>query len=135
MSQKTIGLLFAVSIGLLVAWYAYDRASDPQPTIERQRQEALVLEARSHLQRLLALDDEAEVVDPLAPNRVAGKVYIYPEASNWQVSGFYRRAEGTEWLPWLMRLDEAGELRELKLPVAEPRAAQLAVEDPRIVVQ
>ena len=135
MSQKTTGLLFAVSIGLLVAWYAYERASDPRPTIERQHQEALVIEARTHLQRLLALDEEAEVVDPLAPNRVAGKVYIYPEAPNWQVSGFYRRTEGTEWLPWLMRLDNEGELLELKLPAAEPRAAQLAAEDARIVVQ
>ncbi len=135
MSQKATGLLFAVSIGLLLAWYAYDRVSDPRPTLERQRQEAVVVEARTHLLELLALDEQAEVVDPVAPNRVAGKVYIYPDAENWQVSGFYRRSEGPEWLPWLMRLDSEGGLLQLKLPAAEPIAAQLAAEDPRILVQ
>lgn len=135
MNHKVASILFAVSIGLLVAWYAYQRASDPRPTLERQRQETLVLEARAQLATVLGLDDQGEIVDPLAPNRVVGKVYIYPDGRDWQISGFYRRSEEQEWLPWLMLLDSEGSLRELKLPGADPMAARLATEDPRIVVQ
>lgn len=133
--QKTTGILFAVSIGLLLAWYSYQRINDPRPGLERQQQENLVLEARAELRRVLRLDDLAEIVDPLAPNRVAGRVYIFTEGEEWQVSGYYRRSQEAEWLPWLMLLDTDGSLLELKVPATDPMAARLAAEEPRIVVR
>lgn len=132
--QKLPGYLFALGIGLTLAWFVYQRTMDPQPTLQRQAEEAVVLAARDQLLSVLGLAPGAEVVDPLAPNRVAGKVYVYPRENGWEVSGFYRRAPETEWLPWLMHLDERRSLTSLRLSQADPEAERLTA-DPRVALQ
>lgn len=133
--QRAGGFVFAIGVGLLVAWFAYDRVTDPDRGVERQLEERVVLAARGHLEDILALGPAAEIVDPLAPNRVAGKVYVYPKGEDWEVSGYYRRQRGTEWLPWLMSLDATHALTALRLPESDAVAARLAGEDPRISIQ
>ena len=116
MNHRVLSLVFALAVGIAVAVYAYQRVSDPLPGLQRQEEERIVLLARAHVQDLIAAGaasaDELIVVDPLAPNRVAGKVYVYPTDSGWSVSGHYRRGLEDSWHPWLMQLDADGALLE-----------------------
>ena len=68
---------------------------------------------------------QIEIVDALAPNRVAGKVYVYPNGTGWEVSGHYRRGETDRWHPFLMALDDKVEL--ISLMVRDNDVATLAV--------
>lgn len=132
--QKIIGPVFALIVGLALAWTVYDWATDPQRGLQRQEEEQMVLAARYRLIQTLALSSAAEVVDPLAPNRVAGKVYIYPSDGMWEVSGYYRRNDQANWLPWLMRVD-ADRMHVLRLSSDDPAAKDLAESDPLISLQ
>ena len=132
--QKIFGPAFALAVGLALAWAVYDRTTDPEPRLQRQEEEQMVLAAREHLIQALALSSTAEVVDPLAPNRVAGKVYIYPSDGAWDVSGHYRRDAQTAWMPWLMRVD-ADRMHSLKLSADDPAAREAAETDPRVTLQ
>jgi hypothetical protein len=91
--------IFATIVGLLVAVGAWRWASDPAPRIER---DALGL-------------GKIEVVDPLAPDRKVGKVYVYRAGDGWEVSGFYRRGKGDRWHPFLMVLDASQAMTHLKI--------------------
>ena len=133
-AQNVIGLVFALGVGLAVAWVAYDRITDPGRGVQRQEEEQMVLAARQRLTRSLALLPGADVVDPLAPNRVAGKVYIYPSEGVWEVSGYYRRDAQGAWMPWLMRLDPE-RMISLKVSADDPAAREAAATDPLISLQ
>ena len=128
---RITGLLIAAGAGILLSWYAYERVTDPLPRLERQREEAVVLRARDLLRGYVALSAELEIVDPLARNRVAGKVYIYPVEDGWQVSGHYRRPGDVFWRPWLMTLDREHGLRSLKVEDGHPAILARAAGDPR----
>ena len=132
MNHRIFSVVFALAVGLGLAWYAYDRATDPLPRQQRAVEERVVLDARSLLKRLVAPATELEIVDPLAPNRVAGKVYVYPAGDGWDISGHYRRGAEDRWHPWLMRLDAKGTMVSLKLSEADTGMATLGVADPRI---
>ncbi len=95
--------VFATVTGLVVAWFAFQWITDPVPRAQRQAEEAAVLAARA----LLAAEVGAtglELVDPLAPNRKVGKVYVYAESPGWAVSGYYRHGEEERWSPYLVRM-------------------------------
>lgn len=97
--------VFATIVGLTVAWFAFQWITDPVPRAQRQAEEAAVLAART----LIAAEVGAtglELVDPLAPNRKVGKVYVYAEPPGWAVSGYYRHGEEAPWRPYLVRLTE-----------------------------
>ena len=76
--------------------------------------------ARSHLGDSIA--DGLEIVDPLAPDRKVGKVYVYRDGEGWQVSGYYRRESADAWHPFLMSLDENHSMTSLK--VQDPALAE-----------
>ena len=135
MQQKIGGLVFAVAVGLAVAWYAYQRVTDPAPGLERQREEAIVLRAREIVRREIAPGTQLEIVDPLAPNRVAGKVYVYPADGGWEISGYYRRGETDGFHPWLMRLDSDGTLATLAVKDDDAALRERAAADPRLSVE
>jgi len=107
------GLAFALAVGVVLAWLAYQLAVTPLPREERVQQEAMVLEARRAIVAHLGDAEPLEIVDPLQPNRVAGKVFIYPVADGWQVSGFYRSGGRGAWQPWLVTLDADGEIMSI----------------------
>jgi hypothetical protein len=121
----------ATTVGAVLALYAYQRVTDPAPALERQREVAVVMQARQLLRDYVAVSPELEIVDPLAKNRVAGKVYIYPTDDGWQVSGHYRRPPEAHWHPWLMTLDEQHGLSSLKVGDSDPRVQARAREDRR----
>jgi len=73
-----------------------------------------VLASRVLLQTTLAIGS-LQVVDPLAPDRVVGKTYVYPAGTAWEVSGFYRRNAQDLWHPYLLTLDASLGLLHLKI--------------------
>ena len=123
------GIVFAFGVGLLVAFLSYRWITDPAPRLERQLQEAAVLAAREQL-RDIAGSSDLEVVDPLAPERKVGKVYVYRAGDGWEVSGFYRRNDGERWLPFLMSLDASNTMVQLK--VRDAVLAEAAGNDDRV---
>jgi hypothetical protein len=124
--------IFALVVGLTAAFLAFQWISNPAPRAERAQEEHVVRVSRLLLADLLA-SDGLEIVDPLAPNRRVGKVYVYAEPPGWAVSGYYRRGKEDGWHPFLMNVTENFELRRLK--VRDEALADRAVADPRLEVR
>ncbi len=135
LNHRVIRLVLAFGIGLFLALYAYERITDPQPRQQRIQEEAVVRQARVLLAEIVATAHDLRLVDPVSPDRKIGKVYIYPTANGWEVSGHYKRDTELRWHPWLMRLNEQRELVSL---LAQDDAADLvaiAAADPRFTLQ
>ena len=105
--------LFALVVGLAVAAIAYQWITDPAPRQQRQTEEQAVLVSRELLVAAVGVES-LEIVDPLAPNRKVGKVYIYAEEPGWAVSGYYRRSEDDRWHPYLLKMTANLELHAFK---------------------
>jgi len=122
MSHRIGRLVFGFAVGLLVAFLSYRWIADAgsraertaQARAERALQENVVLASRALLQTTLDIG-ELELVDPLAPDRVVGKAYVYPAGVGWEVSGFYRRDARDLWHPYLVTLDSSLQLEHLKI--------------------
>jgi len=123
--------IFALGVGLAVAVFAFKWITNPQPRAERAQEELVVQVSRTLLASIVA-SDELEMVDPLAPDRKIGKVYVYAEGPGWAVSGYYRRNADDRWHPYLMTLSTALELFHLK--ARDPQLSSRASDDPRIEV-
>jgi len=124
--------IFALVVGALVALWAYKRSTDPEPAERRRLEEAVVAESREILASYVSPGRELQLVDPLAPNRKIGKVYIWPNDRGWEVSGYYRRDETDLWHPYLMQLDERAELVSLAVKDGNPRLMGLSAQDERL---
>lgn len=133
MNHRKGSLLFAVAVGIIVALLSYRWISDPAPKMERERQEHAVVESRRLLAATLSISD-LELVDPLAPNRKVGKVYIYPAADGWEISGFYRRGENDRWHPYLMSLSQSLALESIKVRDSEVALVDRAENNPKLNV-
>ena len=107
-------VVFAVVVGLLVAVLSYRWIMNTEPRNQRFQEEAVVTEARFLLQSTLNIG-ALEIVDPLLPDRVVGKTYVYPRDDGWDVSGFYRRDENDLWHPYLIALDANLALERLRV--------------------
>jgi hypothetical protein len=133
MNHKMGSLVFGAVVGLLVAIWAYQWVSDPLKSERRTEQETVVEISRTVLRDKLAIGD-IELVDPLAPQRKVGKVYVYPLASGWEISGYYRRSDQDLWHPYLMALSQELSLESLKISDSDAGLAQLAAMDPNFEV-
>lgn len=131
-NHNVIRPLAALGLGLLVALYAYQRISDPLPALQRAQEEAVVASAREILHSYIAPGHDLEIVDPVAPNRKVGKVYIYPTARGWEVSGHYRRGETDRWHPYLMSLDGEARLESLAVGDSSDRLIGMSARDPKL---
>lgn len=103
MNHRVGRSIFALVVGLAVAVFAYQWITDPGPREQRQAEERAVHVSRELLVAAVGAES-LEIVDPLAPNRKVGKVYIYAENPGWAVSGYYRRDEGDRWHPYLLNM-------------------------------
>jgi hypothetical protein len=103
--------------------------------MQRAREEAVVLNARDILHRYIEAGESLRIVDPLAPDRKVGKVYIYPANSGWEVSGHYRRNDADRWHPFLMKLNADTSLAELSVKDSSELLAAKALKDPRFTAQ
>ncbi len=110
--------MFGFSVGVLVAVLAYRWATDSGPSLERQREENVVMASRDWLESTLDIG-ELVIVDPVSPDRKVGKVYVYPAGDRWEISGYYRRDKTDLWHPYLVTLDAALALRHLKVSDTE----------------
>lgn len=114
MNHRIGRLVFAFGVGILVAFLSYRWITDPAPRIERQQQEAVVMAARGYLAANTGIASP-QIVDPLAPDRKVGKVYVYRAGDGWEVSGFYRRGGDDKWHAFLMSLDASPGMTHLKV--------------------
>ena len=129
MNHRIGAAAFGAVVGLAVAYFAYQWITDPAPRAARAEEERVVAAARLGLTEIVA-SGELDIVDPLAPNRKVGKVYVYAEPPGWAVSGYYRRDDRDRWHPFLITLD--GDLALVRLKVRDPVLAGNA--DPRLDV-
>lgn len=133
MNHRKGRLIFAAVTGIVVALLSYRWISDPAPKMERERQELAVAESRRVLADALSIGD-LELVDALAPNRRVGKVYIYPTADGWEISGYYRRDENDRWHPYLMSLSQSLALETIKVRDTEIALVERAEKNPKLNV-
>ncbi len=129
MNHKIGRLLFATTVGLLVAYFSYQWITNPAGREERTLEIGVVEASRQHLVGAIAAGN-LEIVDPLSPNRKVGKVYVYPDAVGWAVSGYYRRGEGDTWHPYLMAIGTELTLISVKVQDSDPRLLERAANDP-----
>jgi hypothetical protein len=113
MNHRVGQSVFAVVVGLAVAVIAYQWITNPAPRQQRQMEEHTVLASRELLLAAVGVES-LEIVDPLAPDRKIGKVYIYAEDPGWAVSGYYRRDENDRWHPYLLNMTSDLELHAFK---------------------
>jgi hypothetical protein len=132
--HRIIRMVVAFGIGILLALYSYQRISDPEPAMQRAKEEAVVQSAREILRSQIPSESDIEIADPLAPNRIAGKVYIYPSDTGWDVSGHYRRRGSARWHPFLMSLNEQVELISLSVRDDHQATRNAAVNNPKLSV-
>lgn len=132
MNQKALGLVFALGVGLLLAWFAYNSVDVPDRGLERAEEEAAVRSAATLLISTITPGSTLEVIDPLRPNRAVGKTYVYPTADGWQVSGYYRRGKDDAWHPWLMQLDARLTLTSLAVQDDSAEVRAIAANDSRV---
>lgn len=130
-SHKVVRPLVALALGLMLALYAYQWATDPEPRLQRAREEAVVFSARDILQSYVAPGQDLEIVDPVSPNRRVGKVYIYPAGAGWEVSGHYRRNDHDRWHPYLMSLNGGAGLESLAVGDGNDRLIGMSSQDPK----
>lgn len=128
-------MVVAFGVGLALSLYAFQRVTDPQPARDRAREEAVVLSARVILRDYLGAQQDLQIVDPLAPKRAIGKVYVYPVATGFQVSGHYRRSDADTWHPFLMELDDGGALVSLAVRDDARDLRQRAASDSQLTTQ
>ncbi len=132
--HRIIRLVVAFAIGIFLALYSFERISDPEPALQRAREEAVVLSAREILKSYVSTGMEIEIVDPLATDRSVGKSYIYPTDKGWEVSGHYRRYASDRWHAFLMSLDTNVKLVSLTVRDDDEKIAAVARDDPKFSV-
>jgi len=133
MKQRIASIVFGIAVGLIVATLSFLWIMDPGGREQRAEEEMVVEVSRTVLIGKLAIGD-IELVDPLAPQRKVGKVYIYPLANGWEVSGYYRRNDDDRWHPYLMALSPELSLESLKVRDSDSGLAQMAAMDPTLEV-
>lgn len=131
MNHRIGRAVFATAVGLAVAVWSYKWITDPSGREERAEQEQTVLVARQLLTEITQIED-VEIVDPLAPQRKVGKVYVYRSETGWEISGYYRRGEGDAWHPFLMWLGPDRTLANVR--VQDSGLPEQVVANPKLEV-
>ena len=130
-NHKVIRPLVAVAIGLVLALYSYQRVTDPEPGLQKAREEGIVMVARDILQSYVSPGNPIEIVDTLSPASKVGKVYIYPTDDGWELSGHYRRDESDRWHPYLMALNADAGLKSVAVQDGNDRLIGMSAQDPK----
>jgi hypothetical protein len=134
-NHRILSLAFAFAVGLFVSFCSYQWISNPDRGAQRAVEEGVVRESRRILETWVAEGNTIEISDPLNRVRSAGKVYIYPVADGWELSGQYRLSGENRWHPYLMTLDADARLVSLSVEDSRPSLREKAGNDPRFTVQ
>ncbi len=121
----------AITVGVVIWFVVFERATDPEPARQKAIEESVVYEARMLLASYVSPGAELQVVDPLAPDRKVGKTYIWPDGGGWEVSGYYRRNAQDPWHPYLMTLDASTALSSLAVKDRNERLIGMSAQDPK----
>ena len=130
-SHKVVRPLVAVTVGLVLALYSYQRITDPEPGLQRTIEEAIVMVARDILQSYVSPGNLIEIVDAVSPASKVGKSYVYPTDDGWELSGHYRRDENDRWHPYLMVLNGDAGLKSLAVQDGNDRLIGMSAQDPK----
>ncbi len=130
-SHKVVRPLVAVTVGLVLALYSYQRITDPEPGLQRATEEAIVMVARDILQSYVSPGNLIEIVDAVSPASKVGKSYVYPTDDGWELSGHYRRDESDRWHPYLMVLNGDAGLKSLAVQDGNDRLIGMSAQDPK----
>ncbi len=130
-SHKVVRPLVAVTVGLVLALYSYQRITDPEPGLQRAIEEAIVMVARDILQSYVSPRNLIEIVDAVSPASKVGKSYVYPTDDGWELSGHYRRDENDRWHPYLMLLNGDAGLKSLAVQDGNDRLIGMSAQDPK----
>jgi hypothetical protein len=133
-NHRIMQWIFAFGVGLLVAFGSYQWITNSDRAFRRAIEEAVVLESRKVLLDYVSDGADVEISDALDRVRAAGKVYIYPLANGWELSGQYKRGGDTGWHAFLMRLDEQSLLVSLAVDDSDPDLERKAAADPKFDV-
>jgi len=131
LNHRILRLVVAFVFGLLVAYGSYQWITDTERPARRAEEEGVVLASRDILREVLGVPG-LELSDPLDRVRAAGKVYIYPTDTGWEISGHYRRVDEKIWHDFLMTLDNDANLLTLRVNDDDPQIGSLARSDPRL---
>ena len=130
-SHKVVRPLVAVTVGLVLALYSYQRITDSEPGLQRTIEEAIVMVARDILQSYVSPGNLIEIVDAVSPASKVGKSYVYPTDDGWELSGHYRRDENDRWHPYLMVLNGDAGLKSLAVQDGNDRLIGMSAQDPK----
>jgi len=133
-NHRLSGLVFAFAVGLSVAYCSYQWISNPDRGARRAVEEGIVRESRRILHSYLAGESSIEISDALHRVKSAGKVYIYPAADGWELSGQYRRGGERAWHAYLMFLDRDGKLVTLSVEDSAPALLERGASEPQLEV-
>ena len=130
-NHRIIRLVVAFAIGLALAFGSYRWISDTERPARRAQEEAVALAGRDILTSYIT-DEDLEISDALDRVRAAGKVYLFPTETGWELSGHYRRQDEKEWHAWLMALDDNVSLVSLAIQDDDVALTTLARSDPKL---
>lgn len=130
LNHRILRLVVAFAFGVLVSYGSYQWITDTERPSRRAEEEGVVLAARDIIRGYIN-DANLELSDPLNRVRAAGKVYIYPTDTGWEISGHYRRTSEKTWHDFLMTLDDEAGLLSLRVNDDDPQLVDRAVSDPR----
>lgn len=127
--------IFALAVGLTLSWFSYRWvADDAERRQQRELEESVVLASREILHAYVADGSQLEISDALDRVREAGKVYIFPTETGWELSGQYRRDGERGWHAYLMLLDDDATLLKLSVRDNAPAVVERAADDPRLEI-
>ena len=129
-NHRAIRLVVALTFGLLAAYGSYQWITNTDRSVQRAREEAVVLASREILRSYIS-DERLEISDAVDRVRQAGKVYLYPTDGGWELSGHYRRHDEKRWHAFLISLDANVSLVSLAVQDTNAELTNLAKSDPK----
>ena len=72
-NHKVVRSLVALAIGLVLALYTYQCVTDPEPGLQRVREEGIVMVARDILQSYVSPGNAIGIVDAVSPASKSAK--------------------------------------------------------------
>lgn len=132
-NHNQMRLAVASIVGLLAAYASYNWLTDTDRPARREEEEAVVMVSRDILREYVGAED-IEISDALNREKSAGKVYIFPAAAGWELSGHYRRSGEDNWHDYLMVLDNQDSLVNLRVNDDDTDLRTKAAQDPKLQI-
>jgi len=129
-NHRILRLVVAFMVGIVVAVGSYQWITDTERSAKRKQEEAVVFASRDILRAYVG-ETDLEISDPVERIRDAGKVYLFPTADGWELSGHYRRPGEKRWHAFLMAVAYDASLIRLSVQDTEPNLLEKAAQDPR----